>query len=202
MRQVPHATAPFMRYVYIAAYTHFELFISTAFVAFDPRPSETIEIRGRFSCVLLYNSVFLCSFGNDSDPYDMRRKPYIDGEPYDMRRKHYGTTLMNGEEGALNNDESNANCTSLISKVYPLSTIQSSSAATMQRHMARPHVSHRAFSFTGSTTTLCSGLAKAMPSTDMGEAGKPRFIHVLRTLMSTPPWLCIRPRICHHNLRD
>ena len=58
---------------------HFELFISTAFVAFDPRPSETIEIRGRFSCVLLYNSVFLCSFGSDSDPYDMRRKPYIDG---------------------------------------------------------------------------------------------------------------------------
>ena len=53
VRQVPHATAPFMRYVYIAAYTHFELFISTAFVAFDPRPSETIEIRGSFSSVLL-----------------------------------------------------------------------------------------------------------------------------------------------------
>ena len=66
-----------------------------------------------------------------------------------------------------------------------------------------PHVSHRAFSFTGSTTTLCSGLAKGMPSIDaLGEAGKPRFIHVLRTLMSTPPWLCIRPRRCHHILRD
>ena len=91
VRQVPHATAPFMRYVYIAAYTHFELFISTAFVAFDPRPSETIEIRGRFSCVLLYNSVFLCSFGSDSDPYD-------------MRSKHYGTTPMTGEDGKLNNE--------------------------------------------------------------------------------------------------
>ena len=63
------------------------------------------------------NSVFLCSSDSDSDPYDMRCKPYIDGVPDDMRRKHYGTTLMNGEEGSWNNEASNANCPSLISKL-------------------------------------------------------------------------------------
>ena len=61
-----------------------------------------MQIRWSFISVLLI--LFLCSFGSDSDPYDMRRKPYIDGVPYDMRRKHYGTTLMNGEGGKLNNE--------------------------------------------------------------------------------------------------
>ena len=120
-----------------------------------------------------------------------------------MRRKHYGTTPINGEEGTLNNERSNSNCTLLSSKVYPLSTIQSSSEATMHIQASRPHLSHNAFSLMGSTTTLNAGPAKGMPSTDaVGEAGKPSFTHDFRSIRSTPPALCSRPRSPHQCLMD
>ena len=125
-----------------------------------------------------------------------------------MRHKHYGTTLMNGEEGHWCNDRSNSNCESLTlkasfrSKMYPLSTSQSFSEATMDSHAVRPHVSQSALSRTGSTMTLCAGPAKAMPSTVVLDAGKPRPLHVFRRRKSIPPWWCIRPRMCHQCLRD
>ena len=121
--------------------------------------------------------------------------PRRDSDPYDMRRKHYGTTPIKGEEGTLNNERSNSNCTLPSSKVYPLSTIQSSSEATMHIQASRPHLSHKAFSLMGSTTTLNAGPAKGMPSTDaVGEAGKPRPTHDFRSARSTPPAVCSRPR--------
>ena len=162
-------------------------------MAFDPRRFKTIEIRGSFPTVpFLFFDVLSEAIGDQ----------------YDMRHKHYGTTLMNGEEGHWNNDKSKPNCVSLTSKasftskMYPLSTSISFSEATMDSHAVRPHVSQSALSRTGSTITLCSGLAKAMPLTDVLEAGKPRPIHVFRSLQSIPPWWCIRPRMCHQCLRD
>ena len=130
--------------------------------------------------------------------------PRRDSDPYDMRRKHYGTTPINGEEGTLNNERSNSNCTLLSSKVYPLSTIESSSEATMHIQVSRPHLSHNAFSLMGSTTTLNAGPAKGMPSQcdPPGEAGKPWPTHDFRSIRSTPPALCSRPRSPHQCLMD